>query len=148
MKIARILGLLLLGVAILISGCKSNKWTSDEFAGIWRMDTRNVATPQNAAMVALERDGRFRASSLPPGFLRLDDVKPDQVLSGKGTWSLTRNDGGREERVRLTFTSVAGSNSRNLPYGAELFIQGSSKEPRLYYFNGDPDQNRRVVFRR
>ena len=75
-------------------------------------------------------------------------MKPDQVVSGSGTWSLTRSDGGREVRVRLAFTSVQGSNGRDLPYGAELFIQGSSKDLRLFYFIGDPDLLERVVFRR
>jgi hypothetical protein len=133
---------------MLTLGCNGNKWTSDEFEGIWRLETGSAAPSQTAATITLQHDGRFLASSLPSGFLRLEDVKSGQVLSGSGTWSLTRNDGGREERVRLTFTNVEGSNGRNLPYGAELFIQGSSKAPRLYYFKGDPDENQRVVFQR
>jgi hypothetical protein len=147
-KITKIVGRLLLGVLVLTMGCNANKWTSDEFEGIWRPETGNGVQPQTPASITLQHDGRFIASSLPSGFLRLEDVKPGQVLSGDGTWSLTRNDGGREERVRLTFTSVEGSTGRNLPYGAELFIQGSSKEPRLFYFKGDPDEAQRVVFRR
>jgi len=147
-KVTRIVDLLLLGVLMLTIGCNANKWTSDEFEGIWRPETGSGAPSQTSATITLQHDGRFIARSLPSGFLRLEDVKPGQGLSGSGTWSLTRNDGGREERVRLTFTSVEGSKGRNLPYGAELFIQGSSKKPRLFYFKGDPDEGQRVVFRR
>ena len=150
-EIKRILGFLLLGVVMLTTSCKTNILRSDEFEGSWRLETDGGIPPQAAANVAtfaLGHDGRFTAKSLPPSFLRLDDVKTDQVLAGSGTWALSRTDGGRDERVRLTFTSVEGSDFRNLPYGAELFIQGSNKDPRLYYFKGDPDENQRVIFRR
>jgi hypothetical protein len=149
--IKRILYFLLLGVVMLTTSCKMNKFRSDDFEGSWRLETDSGIPPQAAANVAtfaLGHDGRFTAKSLPPSFLRIDNVKTDQALAGSGTWALTRTDGGREERVRLTFTSVEGSNGRNLPYGAELFIRGSNKDPRLYYFKGDPDENQRVTFRR
>lgn len=151
MNINRIRGFLLFGVFMLSVGCKTNQWTSDEFEGIWCLETIGGVQPQTSVTFAtftLDHDGRFTANSLPPVFLRLEEVKPDQRLNGSGTWSLTRSDGGREERVRLTFTSVEGSTGRNLPYGAELFIQGPSKDPRLYYFKGDPDENQRIVFHR
>lgn len=148
MNFSKTVGLLLIGVLMLTFGCNANKWTSDEFEGTWRPETDSVAPSQTSATITLQHDGRFTASSLPSGFLRLEDAKSGQGLSGSGTWSLARNDGGREERVRLTFTSVDGSNGRNLPYGVELFIQGSSKKPRLFYFKGDPDEAQRVVFRR
>lgn len=151
MDTKRILGLFLLGVVMLTTSCKTYKWSTNEFEGSWRLESDGGIPPRAAATVAtfaLGHDGQFTAKSLPPGFLRFDDVKTDQVLAGSGTWALARIDGGREERVRLTFTSVEGGNSRNLPYGAELFIQGSTKDPRLYYFKGDPGENQRVIFRR
>ena len=151
MDIKRILGLLLLGVVMLTTSCKANKWRSDEFEGSWRLETDGGIPTQTAATVAtfmLGHDGRFIAKSLPHGFLQLDDVKPDQLYSGSGTWSLTWNDSSQEVRVFLIFRSVEGINVRHLPYGAELFIQGSKNDPRLYYFKGDPDENQRVIFRR
>jgi hypothetical protein len=151
MNISRVHVTLLVGAVLLITGCKTKSWRSDQFVGIWRSET-DKATASGTAPIAttltLDSDGRFVASSLRPDFLRLEDVKPNQVISGSGTWSLTGRDSEGEERLRLTFTSVEGSTGRNLPYGAELFIEGSSKEPRLVYFIGDPDENQRVAFRK
>ena len=151
MNAAKIMSLLLSVILMLTTGCKMNSWRSDELVGNWRLESVGGVPAQTAATVVtftLDHDGRFTANALPPGFLRLQDIKQDQKIVGSGTWTLARSDGGREERVRLTFISVEGSNGRNLPYGAELFIQGSSRAPRLYYFKGDPDENQRVVFQR
>ena len=150
MNISKVYVALLVAAISLTTGCKTKSWTSDEFEGIWHLETGSRATSQTASTVAtfkLEHDGRFIASSLPPDFLRLEDVKPNQVLSGSGTWSLRRDSEG-EERLLLTFTNVEGGTGQDLPYGAELFIQGPSRDPGLFYFIGDPDENQRVVFRR
>jgi hypothetical protein len=146
---ARIYGLLLLGGLVSIVGCQA-KWRNDQFEGTWRVDTSDspASGARSIAMTfTLGQDGRFVASSVSSDFLELDDLKPDRLLSGSGTWSLTRLDPEGEERLRLSFKKVEGSTGRNLPYGAELFIQGSSREPRLFYFIGDPDESQRVVFR-
>jgi hypothetical protein len=151
MNSSRIYVALFVGAISLFAGCKTKSLRRDQFVGLWRPDTGG-RTPLGTASVAttltLDHDGTFVASSLPPGFLQPDDVKPNQMLSGSGTWSLSERGGETEERLRLTFTSVAGSAGRNLPYGAELFIQKSGTEPRLFYFKGDPDENQEVVFRR
>ena len=116
--IKRILGLLLLGVVMLTTSCKTSKWRSDEFEGSWQLESDSGIPPRAAAIVAtfaLGHDGRFIAKSLPHGFLQLDDVKPDQLYSGSGTWSLTWNDSSQEVRVSLIFRSVEGINVRMPP---------------------------------
>lgn len=129
--------------------CKTEGLRSDQVVGVWRIEENDrVGLKPAATTLTLDSSGKFAASALPPGFLQLEDVKPDEAPSGTRTWSLTRNDSEREERMRLTFTRVEGSKGRDLPYGAELFIQNSSAEARLYYFEGDPDDSRRIVFRR
>lgn len=151
MNVTRVVSLLMVGFLMLTIGCKMNKWRADEFEGAWQLESVGGVPSQTGATGAtftLNHDGRFTANFLPPAFLRLEDVKTDHGITGSGTWSLTGNNGGREERIRLTFTSVEGSNGRNLPYGAELFIQKSNKSPRLFYFKGDPDENQRIVFQR
>ena len=150
-NITRVVGLLLVGLQMLIVGCKTDKWRADEFEGAWRLESVGGVPLQTGATDAtftLNHDGRFIAKSLPHGFLQLDDVKPDQLYSGAGTWSLSWKNSSREVRVSLIFRSVDGINVRHLPYGAELFIQGSKRDPRLFYFKGDPDENQRIVFRR
>jgi hypothetical protein len=99
MNISRVHVALLVGAILLISGCKTKSWKSDQLVGLWRPETGNSTAPGNAPIattLTLNHDGRFVASSLPPGFLQLDDVKPDHALSGIGTWSLTRSDGGEK----------------------------------------------------
>jgi hypothetical protein len=145
----RIVVLFLFCAILPVCGCKAKKWTNDQFEGTWQVEKGELAAEQTAAgatTILLEHDGRFVANALPPGFLRLEGVKADQVLSGRGTWSLRQYKD--EQRLLLTFTSIERSNVRELPYGAELFIDSSSGNCQLFYYQGDPDEEHRIVFKR
>ena len=46
MNITRIIGLLLLGVMMLTTGCKTSKWTSDKFEGAWKLNPGALVHPK------------------------------------------------------------------------------------------------------
>lgn len=138
----------LFGAVVLMIGCKTKDVKSDQIEGVWQMDESAHTVAGITTNIALNHNGTFIAAALPPGFLQLESIKPDQGVSGGGTWSLTRSDSDDEQRLRLTFSKVDGNIGKDLPYGAELFIERSGAEVRLFYFEGDPDENRRVVFHR
>jgi hypothetical protein len=95
------------------------------------------------ATLNLDPGGKFAATSLPAGFLRMDGMKQEQATSGAGTWSLIRRDG--SDRVSLIFTTIDGG---ALLYGTEIDVQGSGSQVRLFYYKGDPDEDQRIYFRR
>ena len=138
----------LLCAVVLMIGCKTKDVRSDQVEGVWKIDGSTRAVAGTATTIALNHDGTFIATALQPGFLELESTKRDQVVSGSGTWSLKRFGSDDEQRVQLIFTKVKESSGRDLPYGAELFIQLSGAEIRLFYFDGDPDEDRRIVFYR
>ena len=132
-------------VILLIVGCGPKRWTSDLFEGTWRVEVNNLNATAGATLT-LSRDGKFTATSVPATFLGIADGK--QVLSGAGTWSIIQLDSAYDKRLQFTFTKVEGINLQNLPWGAQLLVQGSNKTPQLFYYVGDPDDGRKVVFRR
>jgi hypothetical protein len=132
----------------LFAGCKARKLTNDQLVGYWQMDssakvdaTAGTAVPK----FFLNGDGSFTASSLPPDFA--PGIETERLpITGGGSWQIAVVDGGN--RVRLTFKRVAGDHTYSLPYGAELFPDKSGEQVRLYYYEGDPDDERRNYFTR
>lgn len=147
MNIARVFALVLVVTMAMVAGCKTEKVRSDQLVGVWRIEGSDRIGSKPAATattLSLDSSGKLVAISLPSGFIRIDGMKPEQALSGTGTWSLIDHG----ERVLLVFTSIEGSNGQGLPYGAELFVQKSGSGFCLFYFDGDPDEDRRILFTR
>jgi len=133
------------GATLLIVGCEPKRWTNDQFEGTWHVEANNPNATTGATLT-LTRDGKFVATSVPATFLGINDGK--HMLSGTGTWSIIQLDSAYDKRMQFTFTKVEGITLQNLPWGAQLLIQGSNKTPQLFYYVGDPDDGRKVVFRR
>jgi len=145
---ARIFVLVLFCASIATIGCTAKNWRSDQFEGGWQLTTQARSATSGTTILKLDRNGHFIARSLPHDFLHLDAVGKDHSLSGNGTWSIVRFDNRHEQRLVLTFTELQGYNGPDLPYGAELFIEAHGSEPRLFYFEGDPDDSDRIVFQK
>lgn len=137
-----------LSIILLFAGCEAKRWRNNQFEGIWRIEANAAGSASTAPTLNLTHDGKFVAISVPTTFLGLDDAKSDQVLSGSGTWSVTQYDPRHDGRLQLTFTRVEGIEVYSLPWGTQLSIQGSDRDPHLFYFIGDPDDGRKVMLRR
>jgi hypothetical protein len=128
-------------------GCNQPVGSSD-LAGTWVItDASRLRLPTElqkaAATIVLNANGMFTASEvpglfyIPPGRAWLD--------AGAGAWRLVSRDDG--EQVQLDFQSV-GDRKTDPPYGTQLRISRGSSSMSLSYSLGDPDEGRRVEFRR
>lgn len=64
------------------------------------------------------------------------DSDPVEILSGTGSWKLTRTE--RDDRVEISLT-VPSSVSEDRDVTQELDADGSADDPTLYQFHSDPD---------
>jgi hypothetical protein len=131
-------------------GCKRAELTNHPLAGVWQVEGKSNSGSQNAGApetLTLNSSGTFTAVSLSPEFVKLDNVSSGQPLSGAGTWSIKRRDGAT--RVYLKFSSFDGDRGPELPYGTDsLFVEGQGPGLRLFYYEGDPDEDQITFFRR
>lgn len=132
-----------------LGGCRGTVLTSEQVVGVWQssgQSASNTTLLNSRAILHLHPDGTLGADSIPVGLIRLDEIKPGQPLSGTGKWSVLKSRDG--DRVQLVFRTLEGYKGPDLPYGAELFTEGSGSRLRLYYSIGDPDDGSRVYFDR
>jgi hypothetical protein len=147
-KIVKNFALIFVVTMLSVTGCKAKKLTSDQLEGVWRIESSDISAPKPKGVsvstkLALNHDGKFFATSLPSGICQIKELRPDQGISGSGTWNFTE-----DHRLSLDFTKIDGYAGEHLPYGAELFIQRSGADLQLLYFEGDPDESQFISFRR
>ncbi len=137
------LGILLSLSAIV--GCNGVK--ANDLVGTWTMtESSRQYLPAELQTVSptltLNSDGTFTTVAFP-GRRQAGSTFVPVARSTRGVWTVAPTDG--SNRVQLTFTDE--------PSGGQLLISdwasdGPVSPTRLYYFEGDPDSGRRIVFMR
>jgi hypothetical protein len=135
------LGLVVLSLSA-IAGCNSIK--ADDLVGTWTMTESSraflpVQLRTAAPKLTLNSDGTFSAVDFPGG--RQAKSTFAAALSARGVWTVAPVNG--SDRVQLRFQDDDS--------GQQLFISdwasdGPGSPIKLYYFDGDPDSGRRIVF--
>ena len=103
-----------------------------------------VKQQKGAARLIFDAQSKFAAEEIPSELL-LAPPDDEDVVTGSGTWRLI-NEAGRQN-VRLTFETVSAGPRPPLPYDIALHI-GTGRELTLFYFHGDADEGRRIVFKK
>jgi hypothetical protein len=94
--------------------------------------------PRMPASFTFYANGTFTALRIP-GLFYFSGQRPMRLESGSGSWRLVTRES--RQQVQLDFQKIENWKG-GLPFGAQLEI--SSK--RLFYFIGDPDEGRIMVF--
>jgi hypothetical protein len=95
------------------------------------------------AILRLKPDGKFEASNVPASMV---GIEHGTVRRADGNWQ-TKSSWG-QTKVHLTFQSVRGLTGVSVPYGLPLEVSGVLNPRSLYYYLGDPDENRIVEFKK
>jgi hypothetical protein len=109
--------------------------------GTWTMraDSELPANlPRIPASFTFSANGTFTALRIP-GFFYFPGQRSMRLESGSGTWRLVTRES--RQQVQLDFQKIENWKG-GLPFGAQLEISGK----RLFYFIGDPDEGKIMVF--
>ena len=118
-----------------------------DVVGTWVVTTESrrhflsAAQQKAIAKIVLETNGVFVAFEVPEDLLYGPREAGSGLVTGRGIWKLVSAEG--RQQVRLEFGVITVGQRDNVPYGTHLNVSGSSS---LYYFQGDPDQARRIEF--
>lgn len=134
-----------------LTGC--SKLVESDFEGEWTLrESSRDNLPTTAANASPELsllvDRTFSISDAPMTLYMGADVAPTAktwLLSGSGTWRLTANEG--HEIIELSFKSIRDGLGGRFPFQTySIPLQAGKQE--IYYFEGDPDNYKRIVFER
>jgi hypothetical protein len=136
-----ILFILLSCIAIL--GCAMN---NGQIVGSWILENASrsklAENQRNAkATIRFDADGRFAAYEIPEDLLYSGG---SGLVSGEGTWRLVQE----RKQIQLNFDKITDGAKDTVPYGTQLFISRSLLGLGLYYYQGDPDLGRRIIYNR
>jgi hypothetical protein len=129
--------------------CKSTE--ASDLTGTWVVTVESrqrflSPTQQKAiARIVLEANATFVASEVPEDLLYGSRNTSFGLITGSGVWKLVKTEG--REQVQLEFRAITVGQQGAVPYGTHLNVSGRSSRS-LYYFQGDPDQARRIEFER
>jgi hypothetical protein len=128
---------------IFFQGCAMN---SDQIVGSWILNNTSrsklAENQKNAkSTIWFNAMGRFSAHEIPDNLLYLGG---SGLLSGEGTWRIAQ----KRKQIQLDFDEITVGAKDTVPYGTQLFISRSLLGLELYFFQGDPDLGRRIVFKR
>lgn len=137
-------------VAALASAvCAMRDVSMSDLSGTWTITdrSRKYLGPEAgglAATIRLDQSGTFSARELPGSLLDSQATARSRLVTGDGTWKLTARDGRQE--IQLVFDAIADPSSDRVPYGTQLHLWTSRSSVLLFYFEGDPDEGRRIEF--
>jgi hypothetical protein len=137
-------------LALGVVGC--NSISPSELVGTWIVkEISRQRLPSELrkvrAEIVLDANGGFSTNSWIPEGLLHEQIVGIPLLRGRGTWRLMRIDG--EQKVALDFRAIADSRGQHdVDYGTQLNISRTWSAPVLFYFQGDPDNGRRIEFER
>jgi hypothetical protein len=140
--------------AILLSLSASCNRTVErnEIIGTWVVtnDSRQRLLPaaqqKGSAKIVLDANGSFVASEIPEDLLYGPPEVADRLVTGSGDWKLASREG--RQQVQLNFNVIATGQRGRVPYGTQLNVSKRGSLVSLFYFQGDPDQGRKVEFER
>ena len=140
--------ILLLGLA----GCDGKDLATDSFVGTWAVTSGSKAllpaeSQRRPGELAFAGDGRFSSEAIPGELLySMPGMHSAEPVSGTGTWRVHKLDG--NTALLLTFHNITTPNGYQVPNSTELLVDNLTRETTLYFFLGDPDQGKRVEFRK
>ena len=142
-----IVGIVLLGAI----GCMGPQVSTKDVVGTWTVtsDSRQ-RLPRSirsaAATITLDSNGTFVASEIPNELLYGPPDAGQATVTGNGTWHLSFT--GSKQQIQLNFQTITTGQKSSLPYGTQLNVTGRQASLKLFYFQGDPDQAKRIEFDR
>ena len=144
----------LLLIAILVFfgmlGCKG--FDTSDVTGTWivtaesRQRFLSAAQQKASGKIVLETNRRFIASEVPEDLLYGPPESGAGLVTGSGVWKFVSSEG--RQQVQLEFRAITVGQRGSVPCGAQLDISSGWSAVSLYYFQGDPDQVRRIEFER
>jgi hypothetical protein len=129
------------------AGCTMRDVSMSDLSGTWTMtgeSRKYLGSEGLAATIRLDQGGTFSAREVPGSLLHVEATARSRSVTGDGTWKLTARDGRQE--VRLVFDAIASPSNHRIPYGTQLHVWRSRSSLLLFYFEGDPDDGRRIEF--
>jgi len=133
-------------------GCNGKEPTENDMLGTWAVtdESRSILPAESRqvrAKLTLKRNGEFVSDGVPPELLySMPGMASAAPVSGTGTWKLGKVDG--ELALLLTYRAIDGPTEFKVPNGTRLLMDTHPDETELYFFLGDPDQGKRVDFRK
>lgn len=136
-------------VIVTFVACLRDIPSRDALVGTWTVaeDSRQLlAGPLRtlALELTLRRDGTFAAVDAPGELVYTDSPARDKPLSGTGKWAMDETLG--DHRISLSFLTVSGENNVRLPFHVDLLTSGTTMNPQLYFYRGDPDDRMIIAF--
>jgi hypothetical protein len=136
-------------LAVGATSCGSVK--AADLAGAWVVTSASrqwlpISQQKASAKIVLDRNGSFAASEVPEDLLYGPPGASDGLVTGSGTWKLVLREG--KQQVQLDFAAIAVGRRGGVPYGTQLDVSKGWSAVSLFYFEGDPDEGRRVEFER
>jgi hypothetical protein len=135
-------------VGVALAGCRAHK--PPDFVGTWtitqhsRTDFLAKSEPHAVAQITFHRGNTFTAAEVPDDLVHGPKDSAQRLISGEGDWHLVIRTGYRPW-LELDFTQMFNGQRSEVPSMTRLYISSDST-PNLYYFQGDPDEGRRVEF--
>ena len=135
----------LLGVLL---GCRSAR--NEDFVGDWTIHSEPTASTRSVdrysqAVLRFKSNGTFEAANVPASMVGVD-MASRSTIEATGKWRVELERG--ETQLYLIFEDIRGVPSVPVPYGMPLHVSARFSTQRLYYYLGDPDENRTVEFRK
>ena len=131
--------------AVMLTACASRVMSASELTGTWSMTPESKtrsSSKRGVATIVLRQAGTFSVREVPGSLLA---VRPDAPLvTGGGRWKLVEKNG--EQQIELVFESIVTPHQFTLPFGTQLHISSGRTGVLLYYFEGDPDDGKRIEF--
>jgi hypothetical protein len=130
--------------------CESVK--RGELVGTWVLTDQSrerflpAAQKKAIGRIVLNANGTFVADELPEDLLYGPPEVSDRLVRGSGVWELVSREGGQQ--VQLNFEAITIGQRGKVPYGTQLNVSKGWSAATLFYFQGDPDQGRRIEFER
>jgi hypothetical protein len=131
-----------------ILGCKDVK--PNDITGTWivKNESRHrflsEVQQKAAAKIILDANGTFIALEIPEDLLYGPPQTSDGIVTGNGIWKILLLEG--KQQVQLNFESITVGQRGVVPYGTQLNVSRGWSTINLFYFQGDPDEGKRIEF--
>src|SRR5258706_1167130 len=130
-------------------GCTETKITPTDLIGNWDVteDTQRHLPAQFrtvSSRITIAENGTFSAIQVPSSIINMSEEKRVEFVNGAGSWKLNSDD--TKQNLLLLFKSIEGAKSAEVPFGTQVEIAHVGAKIVLFYFQGDPDEAKRIKF--
>jgi len=132
------------------SGSSAAELQPNEITGIWivtdqsRQRFFSASQRGAAARITLDTSGAFTALEVPDDLLYGPEAS-NGLVTGTGVWKLVSREG--RQQVQLQFNAITAGGRGDSHYETILYVStGLKSTVSLFYYRGDPDEERRIEF--